>query len=441
MKAVMIAAPSSGSGKTTVTLGLTRALKQKGLDICTYKTGPDYIDRAFLEHVSGHPAGNLDLHIQGQEGMFHALSRAPAGLVLIEGVMGFFDGISNTSENSCHHISSLLDIPSILVYSPKGEMFSAIPKIKGMAEFEHSSIKAVLFNHVTERYYTMLREALEQHVDVPCIGYLPRLPQAEVKSRHLGLIQVEEIEDIDARIDQIAAAAHETVDLDAILNLMVEPGIPETTVSFEIPETGLRVGIARDHAFSFYYRENIELLESCCRVVPFSPLSDSALPACDLLYFGGGYPEIFRGELSRNRSMLSAVKEYGERGGFIFAECGGLMYLSGAIEGVPMVGLLEGDCRLTKTLQRFGYIDMQLSENCMLGREGDRLTGHEFHRSTATIDQPTVYRISKTGGDREWTCGFRYKNVIAGYPHLNFLGNMEILKHLLNTVKQSVMPA
>ena len=437
MKSLMITAPSSGSGKTTVTIGLIRALRQRGMDVCAYKTGPDYIDRAFLEHVSGHPAGNLDLHLQGQNGLFYSLSRAPAETVVIEGVMGHFDGIGNTPENSCHHISNMLNIPSVLVYTPKGEMFTAIPKIKGMAEFDRSTLKAVLFNNVTEKYYQLLKDALLEHTDLACVGYVPKLPQAAFKSRHLGLVQAEEMDDLDHRIDEITDAIRETVDLDTLVNLMAEPDIPVPQESFAVKETGIRVGVARDEAFSFYYRENIELLESSCDLIPFSPLYDKVLPECDLLYFGGGYPEVFRDKLSANQSMLKAVKAFGERGGFIFAECGGLMYLAESIEGSKMVGLFEGDCQLTKTLQHFGYIDIELDMDCMLGSRGTRFTGHEFHKSITTIDQPTVYRIHKTRGKNQWRCGFQYKNIIAGYPHLNFLGNMEVFKQLLQSVKES----
>lgn len=437
MKSFLISAPASGSGKTTITLGLIRALKNKGLDVCAYKAGPDYIDRAFLEKASGKPAGNLDMHLQGVDGMHFAFSKALAEHCVIEGVMGYFDGISNTYLNSCYDISRQFQIPTLLVYAPKGEMFSVIPKIKGMAEFDQSTIKAVLFNKVSEKYYNLLSSAIKEYTDLKVVGYVPKIEQVAFDSRHLGLIQSEEIEDIEQKIELIADSLTKTADLDAIESLMSTPLLNATPEAFSIGSYDVTVAIARDKAFSFYYRENLELLESGCRVVYFSPLSDQKLPECDLIYFGGGYPEVFRQELAANTSMLEAVRNYGNNGGYIFGECGGLMYLLDYIEDSTMVGLLPGKCTLTKSLQRFGYIDLSLSQDCFLGSAGTTFTGHEFHKSTARVECPTVYDIGKTKGDARWNCGFHYKNIIAGYPHINFLSNMELLKHMLATIEKS----
>jgi cobyrinic acid a,c-diamide synthase len=436
MKTILITAPASGSGKTTITLGLIRALKNRGMEVCAFKTGPDYIDRAFLEQASGLPAGNLDFHLQGRGGLAYSLSRAPADHCIIEGVMGFFDGISNTFENSCFDIARQLDIPSLLVYSPKGEMFTAIPKIKGMLDFPGSTINSILLNNVTPRYFELLKGALEEYTDLKILGYVPKLEKGVFESRHLGLVQSNEIDDLDAVLDHVASVVSETVDLDQLLTLMRSPRLPEIPLEPRLPESRVRIAVARDKAFSFYYRENLELLESCARVTFFSPLKDSKLPACDLVYFGGGYPEVFRQELSENKEMLSAVREYGESDGYIFAECGGLMYLAQSIEDSEMVGLFQGNCQLTKSLQRFGYIDLELKEDCFLGKKGTRFTGHEFHKSITTIEAPTVFDIQKTRGSARWSCGFRYKNVIAGYPHISFLSNMKILRHMLNWIER-----
>ncbi len=438
MKAITISAPSSGSGKTTVSLGLIRALKIRGLDVCAYKTGPDYIDRAFLEVASDLPVGNLDLHLQTQAGLNFALSKAPAEYCVIEGVMGFFDGISNTFQNSGYDICRRLKLNSCLVYTPKGEMFSAIPKIMGMANFHQSAIKSVLFNNITPRHYHLLKDALENNSDISTIGYLPKLKNATFNSRHLGLVQSSEISDLNLKLDEIAKVMEDTVNLDVIIDLMAPPCISTVDESFSLPPRNISVGIAKDQAFSFYYRENIELLENACRVHYFSPLNDKKLPQCDLLYFGGGYPEVFREQLSRNTSMLSEVRDFGENDGFILAECGGLMYLTEFVENSKMVGLLKGKCRLTSQLQRFGYVDVTLKEDCFLGKQGTQFTGHEFHKSVTTVDYPTLYQVSKTMGNRQWSCGFQYKNTIAGYPHINFIGHIQMINHLLKTVEKKV---
>lgn len=434
MKSILITAPASGSGKTTITLGLIRALQKKGLNICAYKAGPDYIDRGFLEKVSGLPAGNLDLHLQGLNGLYYSLSRAPAEYCIIEGVMGFFDGIGNTYRNSCYDISRQLAIPSLIVYAPKGEMFSVIPKLKGMAEFEDSTITSVLFNTISETYFNQLQRAVREYTDLTVVGYLPRLEKAVFGSRHLGLVQSAEIEDWEHKIGTIAAAITKTVDLDRIVSLMSSPGRSAKALDFSLPKRDITVAVARDKAFSFYYRENLELLEASCQVVYFSPLADRVLPRCDLVYFGGGYPEVFRQELAANHSMLESVRLYGEAGGFIFGECGGLMYLTEYVEECPMVGLFPGKCTLTDSLQRFGYIDLTLDQDCFLGKAGTRFTGHEFHKSITTVNLPTVFSIKKTMGEARWNCGFRYKNIIAGYPHVNFLGNIKLLQNMLDSV-------
>ncbi len=435
MKTIMLAAPSSGGGKTTIAMGVIRALKNRGLGVCAFKTGPDYIDRAFLESASGKPAGNLDLHLQGKEGLQYALSLANSDHCVIEGVMGYFDGIANTWKNSSCHIADQLKIPTVLIYTPKGEMFSAIPKIKGMADFAPSSIQLVIFNKVTAPMYLLLKEALESHTSLKAIGYLPPMKDVEIPSRHLGLVQSQEIDALDQLIESIAQSVEAHIDLETFIAEMTEisPEIDLQRNPIE-PRKPITVAIARDQAFSFYYRENLQLLEEQTRVEYFSPLHDTKLPSCDLVYLGGGYPEVFRKELADNVSMRQSIKEYGENGGAIYAECGGYMYLGKAIEDSEMVGLFQGVSHLTSKLQRFGYIDIELKQDCLLGKAGDRLTGHEFHKSITIPDGSTRFTIHKTGKDKKWECGYSYKNVLAGYPHISFAGNQKVLQSILNQV-------
>jgi cobyrinic acid a,c-diamide synthase len=432
MKTILITAPSSGSGKTTISVGIIRALKNKGLDVCAFKTGPDYIDRAFLEKASGRRAGNLDMHLQGKEGVGKALSMTTAAYCVIEGAMGYFDGIGNTYKSSSYDISRELEINSILIYTPKGEMFSAIPKIKGLAEFEDSNIKAVIFNNVGEKHYWMLKEALEKHTDLKVLGYIPKIEEIEFKSRHLGLVQSIEIEDIEAKIEAIAEAVLRNIDLDELMKLMKDIEVPEAP---KIRKRKIKVGIAMDHAFSFHYSENIKLLEMSCEIEYFSPLQDKVIPDCDLLYLGGGYPEVFAENLAKNHSMLDSIKSFSEKGGYIYAECGGFMYLNQSINGHPMVGAFKGESKMTKGLQRFGYIELQLKEDCMLGKKGDKITAHEFHKSLTKIEDAPIFSINKTMGDGAWECGYLYKNTYGGYPHIHFLGNMDVLNNILNNIE------
>lgn len=434
MKAIVIAAPSSGSGKTTITIGIIRALIKRGLDVCGFKTGPDYIDRAFLEKAAGRSAGNLDMHLQGKEGMRAALSMATAENCVIEGAMGYFDGIGNTYINSSYDISRELDINTILIYTPRGEMFSAIPKIIGMAEFKASNIKGIIFNNVTEKHYIMLKKALEVHTNLKVLGYMPKMLDVEFKSRHLGLVQSTEISDLEARIETIAETVLKNIDLDMLVQLMKDI---RTSEAPKLKRRAIKAAIAMDKAFSFYYSENLRLLELACEVIYFSPLEDEAIPDCDLLYLGGGYPEVFQEALAQNKTMLASIKTYSQKGGYIYSECGGFMYLNEYINADQMVGIFKGQSMLTKSLQHFGYIDMQLKEDCMLGKTGDKITAHEFHKSVTDIDGKPIFSIAKTMGDAKWECGYMHKNTYGGYPHINFIGNMAVLNNILDNIERS----
>ena len=221
MKGILFAAPSSGSGKTTVTSGIIRALHNKGYRISPFKTGPDYIDKGFLEMAAKNTAGNLDLHLQGDLGVLEAFTyvKPDTEYCIIEGAMGYYDGIYNTFENSSYDISKKIGVNTILIYTPKGEMFTAVTKIKGMVDFGHNSIIGVILNKVTEAHYDMLRIQIENHVGVKVLGYLPTIPEIEFKSRHLGLIQSEEMVKLDSNLDHLAEVVEKTIDLQSILNM------------------------------------------------------------------------------------------------------------------------------------------------------------------------------------------------------------------------------
>ena len=429
----MLAAPSSGSGKTTVTMAIVRALKNRGCEPTCFKTGPDYIDTAFLAAASGRTAGNLDIHLQGRAGLRQSLGLTDGSLTIIEGAMGYFDGIANTWINSSYDISKELSIPTVLVYSPRGEMFSAVPKIKGMADFAGSLIKAVILNSVSPKSYLMLKEAIEEYLSLSVVGFMPEVKESVLKSRHLGLVQSMEIGQLDEQIESLAGEAEKYIDFEALLDIFAPI---ESSPFPTLRKRELTIAIARDKAFSFYYRENLQLFEGSSRVIYFSPLTDQKLPECDLLYLGGGYPQVFRSELSQNKAMLDQIRDFALDGGCIYAECGGMLYLCDAVDGTELAGVLKGESRLTDRLQRFGYVDITLLEDCLLGQAGSTLTAHEFHRSMSAIKAPFAYRVDKTMGSRKWNCGYRFKNVLAGYPHLNFLGHLEAFEYMLDYVER-----
>lgn len=435
MKTIMITAPSSNTGKTVVTLGIIRALKDRGLDVSAFKTGPDFIDRKYIGMASGKVAGNLDMHLMEREGLKGSIAMNNGEFGVIEGAMGYFDGIYNTYENSSYDISLELDIPTILVYSPKGEMFSAIPKIKGMVDFSKNRIKGIIFNKTNESMYKLLKEQIEKHIDIEVLGYLPIDEELNIESRHLGLLQPEEHISIEKYINRAACMVENTIDVDKIIKISKQVKVEPKNYS---KKRDITVAIAYDRAFNFYYEENIKFLEAICNVEYFSPLKDKELPKADLIYIGGGYPELFLEQLSENMDMIRSIRDYVEDGGYVYGEAGGLMYLVDSIEGYSMCGIFSGKSTMTDRLQRFGYVNILLKEDCMLGQAGDKLTGQEFHRSVIETDEEQILHITKPMSKRKWQCGFSYKNALGIYQHINFLGNEKALDYMLRKIEKDV---
>lgn len=424
MKSIMIAAPESNSGKTIVSVGIIRALKNRGIDISAFKTGPDFVDRKYIELASKKKAGNLDIHLMGEEGINDAIAMNNGEFGVVEGVMGYFDGIYNTYENSSYDISRKLNIPTILVYSPKGEMFTIIPKVKGMVDFSNNRIKGIILNKTSKAMYLLLKEQIEKYMDIKVIGYIPYEESMKIDSRSLGLLQPSEIYEIDNTMDDIANVVEETVDIDEIINIADEIKVK----SFEYPtKSNLTVAIAYDAAFNFYYQENLNLLEYISTVEYFSPLKDEKLPEADLIYIGGGYPELFKDELSNNMGMINSLRGYANDGGYIYGEGGGLMYLSNSIDGVPMCKIIDGESIMTDRLQNFGYSNIILEEYT--------IPAQEFHKSILETSMDKVFALTKPRSNKSWQSGYRYKNVLGIFQHINFLGNMKVFNHLIEKLQ------
>lgn len=430
MKSIMLTAPASNSGKTIITLGIIRALKNRGYNVSPFKTGPDFVDTKYLSIAAKRPAGNLDMHMMGRKGMEESLAMNIGDIAVVEGAMGYFDGIFNTFENSSYDIGKELNIPAVLVYSPKGEMFSAIPKIKGMVEFKDSKIKGIILNKVSQSMYNLLKEQIEKYVDIEVLGYLPKDDNLEIESGSLGLNILEG----DNFLDYIGEKVEETIDLDRLINL----GNDLTISPYKYPKRrNIQISIAYDKAFNFYYKENLNLLEKLCNVQYFSPLEDKIIPPADLIYIGGGYPELYKDILSENQDMIGQLRNLAEEGQYIIGESGGLMYLSESIDGIEMTGIIEGKGRTINKLQRFGYVNMELKEDCLLGGKGYILRGQEYHKSIVETEEKEVFHITKPMSKRNWACGYRYRNVLGYYQHINFLGNMEALEYLLDKIEEN----
>lgn len=427
MKTIIISSNCSGGGKTTFTLGLMKALKNKSYDVQGFKVGPDYIDTGFHTEITGKASRNLDIHLMGEDGVKASFSRGQGDLSVIEGVMGIYDGKGIDDECSTYSVSKVLDdTPILLVITPKAQSITLCAEINGIKDFRNANIVGVVLNNITENYYKLLKSAIERNCDIKVFGYIPKSEEIILGSRHLGLIQSVEVENLKNKIEICAKLIEENVELDELIKSFKD--INKFQDNFHLKKENKRIAVAYDEAFRFYYKENLELLEEIGQVIYFSPLRDKELPEnIDFLYLGGGYPEVFKDRLSKNKSMLLSIKTALENGLRCYGECGGLMYLTEKIDDVPMVGFFSGESEMTKTLNRFGYATVNLNNisiNC-----------HEFHKSKTISQEKAVYRVEKRGylgESKVWTCGYKKINTLAGYPHVHFFGNMEFLKYILN---------
>ena len=434
MKTIMITGPSSNSGKTILTLGIIRAIKNRKINVFGFKTGPDFIDTKYLKLASGNKAGNLDMHLMGRSGIHKSLSMNNGDFGVIEGAMGYFDGIYNTPENSSFDISKELNVPAILVYTPKGEMFSAIPKIKGMVDFKGSKIEGIILNKVSKTMYELLKEQIEEHIGIKVLGYLPFNEDLQIESKSLGLMGIETKENYEEFIEKASKLVEETINVDEVLKMGNDIDIKP--YEYE-KKRDIKVAMAYDEAFNFYFNENLNLLKNICKVEYFSPLRDEKVPECDLIYIGGGYPEEYALELSKNKAIKDSIYENAKEGVHIIAESGGFMYLTSLLEGLPMVGIFDGLTSMTDKLQRFGYTNIELREDTILGEKGWILPSNEYHRSMVEINDQAVFDIKKPKSKRAWECGYKYKNTLGYYQHINFLGNMDSFNYLMDSIEKS----
>ena len=437
MKSIIIGSNCSGGGKTTFTLGFMKLLKNRGYSVCPYKVGPDYIDPAFHEKITGNPSRNLDYFLQGESGIKAVYSRGKGEIGIIEGVMGVYDGMGATSEASTAHVSQILDVPIVLVLTPKASSVTFVAEVCGIIEFSQIDFAGIILNNITEGYYLLLKDIFDKKIDVPVLGYLPKDEGIALRSRHLGLVQSMEVEDLEDKISLAADLIEKNVDVDKLLDCLKET--EKFNDNFHLRRRGLKIGVAKDKAFSFYYKENLELLEEIGEIKYFSPLEDESLPEkLDFIYIGGGYPEVFREELSKNTSFIENLKNRLEGGLPCYAECGGLMYLMEQIEGEKMVGFFKGESIMTNRLNNFGYTFIDIKENTLI-RKPLKIRAHEFHKSTINSDEKTVYTLEKKtfdGSSRSWKCGYIRKNTLGAYAHIHFFSNVEFLKEIINSCKE-----
>lgn len=439
---LMISAMGSGSGKTVLTCGLLEALTERGLSCEAFKCGPDYIDPMFHTRVLGVPSRNLDLFLQGYEGVRRSLASQRRRVALIEGAMGFYDGVSGTTDMSAWELAKTQRIPAVLAVKPSGSSVTLAAQLKGVLDFRAPSpVVGVILTACRPALYDHLRPILERETGLPVLGYLPSMEEAAIESRHLGLLTVEEVEDFKARFQAVGEQIEKTVDIDRLLSLAGgSENISKVAASDEKSEPDCTIAVARDEAFCFYYADSLDALERAgAKLVFFSPLRDKKLPPCEGLYLGGGYPELYAGELSENSSMRKSIAA-AVRGGLpTVAECGGFLYLQEILESsdgisYPMAGVLPGRGFRTDRLQRFGYAYLAAETDSLLFRAGERIPVHEFHYWESTENGSDLAAEKPDG--RKWRCGFTSPTLYAGFPHLSLSGSLPLAERLVMAARK-----
>ena len=424
---LLIAGTGSGCGKTTVTSAVLRALQRRGAALAAFKCGPDYIDPMFHSAVLGIPSRNLDLFFVDETEVRGQLARhVPAGgLGIIEGVMGFYDGISGTSDAaSAAHLARATDTPAVLVVRPRGQSLSLAAEIGGFRDFAPNTLRGVILNGVSKAMYPFYK-AIAEKAGLTVYGCLPPVPEAEIPDRHLGLVTAQEIGDLQHKLDLLADAAEEGLDLDGLLALAhtAPPLADESAPLSPVADRPVRIAGARDRAFCFYYADNFDVLRALgAEIVEFSPAGDEKLPEhIDGLYLGGGYPELYAEQLAANRTMRESIRAAVQGGLPTIAECGGFLYLHRTLDGAEMAGVIDADAHMTKRLQPFGYVTLTAGRDNLLCRAGETIRAHEFHYAQSG-DNGDAFRAEKPNG-RAWDCVHANETLYAGFPHLYFRAN------------------
>ena len=427
---ILFAGTNSGCGKTTVTCAVLQALVNRGLRVGAFKCGPDYIDPMFHSRIIGAKAANLDSYFFDDNTLRFLLVQngADRDISIVEGVMGYYDGMGLTStRGSTYSVARITQTPVVLVVGAKGASLSVLATIQGFLDFcPDNQLQGVVLNQCTASTYEALAEEIRRRFAgrVCPLGYLPRLPDCTLESRHLGLVTAAEVEDLQEKLRILAVQAEKTLDLDGLLELSkAAPNISYAPVV--LPRFApVRIAVAKDRAFCFYYEDSLEVLTRMgAELVPFSPLVDSQLPEnIQGLYLGGGYPELYAGQLSGNASMRLSIKNALTNGLPCIAECGGFMYLTEAIAGLPMVGYLSGKSFDNGKLTRFGYVRLRAEKDQMLCKAGEEIRGHEFHHWDCTEPGSDFAALKELSG-RKWECVVSTPTLYAGYPHFHFYAN------------------
>lgn len=448
---VLIAATKSGSGKTTITCALLQALRERGIRTRAFKCGPDYIDPMFHKQIIGVPSRNLDTFFSGPEQireLYQMNSKETddkAEISVIEGVMGLYDGLGGIrEEGSAYHLAEVLDIPIVLVLDAHGMGRSMIPLLFGFLKYDKSHlIRGVILNRTTPMFLQTIAPLIEQELKLPVLGCFPKTQKLVMPGRHLGLVMPDEIDDIRRQLHEAAVQLEKTVDIDRILAIAAEAeNIDDfSRKTAEKPCADLRLAVAQDEAFCFYYEDNLRMLrENGVTIVWFSPIHDEVLPQnIDGILLGGGYPELHARALAANEKMRKAIRDSITAGMPSVAECGGFMYLHDTLvdkngAAFHMAGVLPAECKDTGKLVRFGYVEIEEKEAGWLPAT-TRIRGHEFHYYDSSDNgMDCVAQKPVTG--RNWPCIHSTPEHWWGYPHLYYPSNPEFVYHFVAQMRK-----
>lgn len=443
---ILLGAAASGSGKTLITCGLLQALKNRKLQVTSFKCGPDYIDPMFHSRVIGTKSRNLDSFFADEDTVRYLLEKnaRDCEISVIEGVMGYYDGLAGISPKaSAYDVAKITKTPAVLIVNAKGMSLSTAAFIKGFVEYqEDSQIRGVILNQVSSMMYPRLKQIIEEELSIKVYGYVPVVKDCVLESRHLGLVMPEEIVDLQQKLMELAEILEKSVDIDGLLELAEhaeELPVQESPVAYHTGRK-IRIALAKDEAFCFFYQDNLELLEEMgAELLPFSPIHDKKLPEhIDGMLFHGGYPELYAKKLSENKEMLVAVCAAVQTGIPYMAECGGFMYLHQEMEDMaghswPMAGVIHGKSWRTPRLTRFGYITLE--DGTCFGEHVGAIRAHEFHYFDSDRCGE-AYTAKKPLSSRSWKCIHSDGQGMSGFPHMYYYSNLRVPEQFLRACEE-----
>ncbi len=452
----MIAGTNSGSGKTTVTLGIMSALVRKGVKVQGFKSGPDYIDPSYHTFITGKASRNLDSWIMDNNTCRELFARSAlnSDISIIEGVMGLYDGsIDSTGHGSSAHLAKILKTPVILVINAKGLAQSAGAIVKGFIEFDKDiNISGVIVNNIaSHNHYECIKKTIEENCSIAVLGYLKKDNDIKIPERHLGLVPSEENMNNNILFEKLGKMALESVDTEILIKVAnsADPFPDFDRLIFHDNNNALNVklAIAKDNAFCFYYQDDIDLFtEMGATIKYFSPLKDRCIPDnVDGVFFGGGFPEINAEKLMKNESMRNSILDAHQQGTILYGECGGMMYLLEKLidcdgRSFKMCGVLKGMSKMENRRQGLGYVIADVASNNIICKSGDSFRAHEFHWSKL-LDIPDdsvfAYNTRKSNGNKNGFDGLLNKNVLASYSHVHFSSNPRLAENFLSAMAGS----